>query len=91
MTPQNDAKYTSLLFTPRTTESARGLPDYRWGSHPATMVVRAVGGPTATPATTACSMQRTSVLAKVAEGIYASSQPPARWSAMTALFGTSAV
>ncbi len=29
MTPQNDAKYTSLLFTPRTTESARGLPDYR--------------------------------------------------------------
>ena len=32
MTPQGDgAKYTSLLFTPRTTDSAKGLPDYRWG------------------------------------------------------------
>ena len=32
MTPQGEAKYTSLLFTPRTADSAKGLPDYRWGS-----------------------------------------------------------
>ena len=45
MTPQNDAKYTSLLFTPRTTESARGLPDYRWGSLSAATVVCVFEGP----------------------------------------------
>ena len=50
MTPQNDAKYTSLLFTPRTTESARGLPDYRWALQPASTVNRATGGRDTIPA-----------------------------------------
>ena len=29
MTPQNDSSYTSLLFTPRTGDGSKALPDYR--------------------------------------------------------------